>query len=416
MRSLIVLLALGGAAAGASAWTVGPVPDAVRAEFKLDDFYRKHVEAAGFAIVGSAKVSDFALREAAYVLTHMMAGREDLLRAMRRRGGRVAVMAWNEYTTDVPEHRGLAPRIFWDRRARGLGGSPVSCGEENLLCYPGDPYAEECLLIHEFAHAVHGVGLRAVAPDFDRCLTAAYESAMARGLWKGTYAATNAAEYWAEGVQDWFDDNRENDALHNHVNTRAELMEYDSGLAALCAEVFGANDWRYVKPHLRPPEGRAHLEGFDRSKAPRFRWREEAVGERPRVLIQTALGDVEIELETRRVPEIVKTFLDGVHEGLYSDKEFFPTVAAELRAGDEVEIEVVGPRAEGDAGRDRFFFRIGGRAEPDSGEARLPDGPRRAAFGRVVEGREVVRAIHAARAQGRALAPPVPIQRAIRLR
>ena len=30
-----------------------------------------------------------------------------------------------------------------------------------------------------------------------------------------------------KAVQDWFDDNRQNDSLHNHVNTRAELKEYD---------------------------------------------------------------------------------------------------------------------------------------------------------------------------------------------
>ncbi|HAK93622.1 MAG TPA: hypothetical protein DCM87_01095 [Planctomycetes bacterium] len=359
-------------------------------------------------------------------------------------------MAWNEYTTDVPEHRGLAPRIFWDRRARGLGGSPVSCGEENLLCHPGDPYAKECLLIHEFAHAVHGFGLPAVVPDFEKRLDAAYERAIARGLWKGTYAGTNAAEYWAEAVQDWFDDNRENDALHNHVNTRAELKEYDPDLAVLCAEVFGANEWRYVKPHLRPPEGRAHLEGFDRSKAPRFRWREESVGEKPRVLIQTALGDIEVDLDARRAPATVKNFLAYVHEGQYNDGEFFRTVTAANQPGDDVKIQVVQARAdrakekdlrppialertrdtglrhldgtismaraEPDTGRDHFFICIGDQPELDFGGARNPDGQGFAAFGRVVKGMDVVRAIHASRADGQALAPPVPIQRAIRLK
>ena len=45
------------------------------------------------------------------------------------------------------------------RPGPGLGGSqtdPVcSCGEENLLAFPGDPYAAECILIHEFAHNIH---------------------------------------------------------------------------------------------------------------------------------------------------------------------------------------------------------------------------------------------------------------------
>ena len=118
-------------------------------------------------------------------------------------------MAWNEYTTDVPEHKHLQPRVFWDRRARGLGGSPVSCGEENLLGYPGDPYSTENLLIHEFSHAVHGIAMQSLDPTFDTRLKEAFESARQKGLWKGTYAGQNRDEYWAEGAQDWFDNNRE---------------------------------------------------------------------------------------------------------------------------------------------------------------------------------------------------------------
>ena len=45
-------------------------------------------------------------------------------------------------------------------------------------------------------------------------------------LWANTYAATNEQEYWAEGVQSYFDTNIEaipSNGIHNHVNTRAEL-------------------------------------------------------------------------------------------------------------------------------------------------------------------------------------------------
>lgn len=51
-------------------------------------------------------------------------------------------MAQDEMTTDVPEHCDLRPKDYWDRRARRLGATDarpaVSCGEENLLCLPGD--------------------------------------------------------------------------------------------------------------------------------------------------------------------------------------------------------------------------------------------------------------------------------------
>ena len=56
-------------------------------------------------------------------------------------------MAHNEYTTHIPEHRDLQPRLYWNRRARGLGATPerpaVSRGEENLLGYVNDPYASK---------------------------------------------------------------------------------------------------------------------------------------------------------------------------------------------------------------------------------------------------------------------------------
>jgi len=90
-------------------------------------------------------------------------------------------------------------------------------------------------------------------------------------LWKGKYAATNPAEYFAEGVQSWFGNNRENDSDHNHVNTRSELIEYDPRLAALCEEVFGETELTYSKPATRLT---GHMTGYDPATAPTFRWPE----------------------------------------------------------------------------------------------------------------------------------------------
>ena len=128
---------------------VGPVPDAIRSEFGLGPFYQKYVDVGGLPVVGSANVSDFAILEAAWILRHMLGERGDIFRALADKNVHLVVMAWNEYTTDVPEHSRLKPKVYWDRRARGLGGSPVSCAEENMLCYPGDPYSTENILIHE---------------------------------------------------------------------------------------------------------------------------------------------------------------------------------------------------------------------------------------------------------------------------
>ena len=249
-------------------------PDDVVKSFKLDPFYRKYVSAGGIPVVSSAKVSDYALLEAAYLINRMLDGRKDICKALVANKIRFAVMGVDEFTTDVPEHGHLKPKGFWDMRARGLESLPnrlaTSCGEENLLCYRGDPYDGENICIHEFAHTIHLVGLNDIDKTFDKRLRKVYDKAMDKGLWGGKYAAKNRTEYFAEAVQSWFDTNREHDSSHNHVDTREELKKYDPDLAKLVAEVFGDKPWRYVRPSDR--KDAAHLKGFDRTKAPRFTW------------------------------------------------------------------------------------------------------------------------------------------------
>ena len=256
---------------------VGPVPTAIRQEFKLAEFYQKYLDADGLPIVGSEKVSDAALLECAWIIGHMLEHRPEIARTLGKSNVRFAVMAYNEFTTDIPEHAFLTPAEHWDRRARGLGPSAtapaVSGGEENLLCFPGDPYSTENISIHEFSHAIHMMAMDKLDPTFDKRLRDAYQKALAAGLWKDTYAAENPAEYWAEGSQSWFDNNREKDAIHNHVNTRDELKKYDPDLASLCLEVYGDLRWRYRKPKDRAPEDTAHLKGMN-PNPPKFQWRQ----------------------------------------------------------------------------------------------------------------------------------------------
>lgn len=257
---------------------VTPVPEAVREEFKLAAHYQKFVSAGGLPVVGSAKVSDFALLEACFLILQMVGHRPEVLEAMAKNKVRFAIMAANEFTTDIPEHSDLAPKLYWDKRARGLGASrarpAVSCGEENLLGLPGDPYSTENILIHEFAHAVHQMGVNSLDKTFQARLQAAFDAAGKAGLWKNKYAGTNPSEYFAEGAQSWFDTNRENDFDHNHVNTRAELKAHDPGLAKLCEEVFGDREWRYARPSARQPAS-PHFAGFDAGKTGKFAWSKE---------------------------------------------------------------------------------------------------------------------------------------------
>ena len=256
-----------------------PPPAAVRKTFNLDPFYEQWIDVEGLPVVASSKVNPYAVKEAVWLIRQMIGHRQDILQALAKNNVRFAVMAYNELTTQIPEHSDLQPDYYWDRRARGLGSTPtrpaVSCGEENLLNYSGDPYSTENILVHEFAHAIHQMGLSTVDPSFDERLKKRYDAAVEKGLWKDTYAITNKAEYWAEGTQSWFDTNRANDDQHNHVDTRDKLKAYDPALAALLTEVYDDMDWRYTRAVTRL--SLLHLQGFKPDVSPKFEWPAELI-------------------------------------------------------------------------------------------------------------------------------------------
>jgi hypothetical protein len=254
--------------------SVTPVPKSESDRMTLDPFYQKYCSASGFPVVASKNVADYAMKEAAYLIDRMLINRPDVREALIGAKVRFVIIGVNEGTTEMPEYRTLTPNDYWDRRARGLGATrsrpAVSCGEENLLRYVGDGYKTENILVHEFAHAIHLMGLNLIDKTFQKRLDACYRKALDSGLWVGKYAARNSAEYWAEGVQSWFGTNREDDHDHNHVNTRAELKAYDPGLARLVRRELRDTDWQYVNPDARKDP--MHLKGYDRAKAPKFKW------------------------------------------------------------------------------------------------------------------------------------------------
>jgi len=256
---------------------VTTISQEVREHLDLAPSHQKRIEVGGFSILGSSKVSDFALKEAAFLIRKMVGNRDDLLETLNNNKTRFVIMARDEYTTDVPEHSNLRPAIYWDQRARGLGATDerpaVSCGEENLLCLPGDPYDTENILIHEFAHALHQMAIVSIHPDFQDRLDKCFELATKEKIWEGTYASTNVYEYWAEGVQSWFDTNRENDHDHGTIDTREELKKSDPRLARLILDILGPGKWRYRRPQDR---GKAspHMKGFDLKKEKPFAWPE----------------------------------------------------------------------------------------------------------------------------------------------
>ncbi len=216
----------------------------------LDPFYKKYLDASGIPVIGSQKVPDEAFYAVQKMLNKMMSWRSDVLDKMIENKIRVGIMAKSEVTTDLPECRDwnkIFPGTDWNKRGRGYGATldiPLnSCSEENILCYGKgiDWYPTEDIFIHEMAHGIHGLGIRFVDTTIDQELQQALDDAIAKGLYKNTYAATNIDEYFAEGVQDWFNVNAESipaNGIHNEINTREELETYDPVLYKIIERYF----------------------------------------------------------------------------------------------------------------------------------------------------------------------------------
>jgi peptidyl-prolyl cis-trans isomerase A (cyclophilin A) len=169
----------------------------------------------------------------------------------------------------------------------------------------------------------------------------------------------------------------------------------------------------------------------------------------PRVIIETDLGNIEVEIDTVHAPLTSANFLRYVDLGFYRFGRFHRTVRADNQPDSKVKIAVVqagldsfrvkdfppiklertsvtklqhqdgtismardGP----DTGTSDFFICVGDQPALNYGGKRNPDGQGFAAFGRVVLGMDVVRRINAAPAKGQTLRPAVPIRNIVRKR
>lgn len=216
----------------------------------IPSFYKKYIETEGLYVTSSAQVSDEALLKACDIISLMLAKRPDVKAHMVKKGCHVMIIGKNEETCDLPEFAHICncedSIKYWNWRARGFGGAPEdefssSCGEENLLALPQDKYVGENILIHEFAHLIHTIGIVGVEPGFNERLEALRQNAIRKGLWEKTYAVSNKEEYFAECVQSFFNCNRYAEpanGVHNWVNRRAKLKAYDPDMYRLLQEYF----------------------------------------------------------------------------------------------------------------------------------------------------------------------------------
>jgi len=172
-----------------------------------------------------------------------------------------------------------------------------------------------------------------------------------------------------------------------------------------------------------------------------------ALKAQPRVVLETSLGRLVVEIDTVAAPVTAANFLRYVDAGAYDGGQFHRSVTPENQPDSEIRIGVIqGSARKGadeyaavplertsktglshlngtismarmgaDTATNQFFLCVGDQPELDFGGRRNADGQGFAAFGRLVEGWLVLKRIQMAPAKGQALAPAIQIIRARRL-
>jgi peptidyl-prolyl cis-trans isomerase A (cyclophilin A) len=166
------------------------------------------------------------------------------------------------------------------------------------------------------------------------------------------------------------------------------------------------------------------------------------------VIIETTLGDIEVEVDPVAAPITTENFLRYVDGGFYEGGTFFRTVRMDNQPNSNIRIEVIQgganlereneffspiilertnltgirhidgvismARGAPDSATHSIFICIGDQPSLDFGGMRNPDGQGFGAFGKVVSGMDVVLQIQAGAADGQRLIEPVIIERIVR--
>ena len=231
-------------------------------------FYKKYIDMKGMPVAASGEVADLALQRTYSIVTHLLAGRPDVLAAMVKNKMYLIIIGKDQVYTDMPEYRNHPNPAYQNERVRGTGGKPTSFGEENLLSLPLDRYDDESIGVHEFCHTIDAT-LRSIDPAWSERRNAVYRKAIDNGLWKNTYAGSNPAEFWAEICQSYFDCNRVNNWNHGPVGSREQLKIYDPESYELVRSAFNLSpqhDWRYTwlqkLPNVSAPPARFKIDPY----------------------------------------------------------------------------------------------------------------------------------------------------------
>ncbi|HEV3164968.1 MAG TPA: hypothetical protein VGZ22_13140, partial [Isosphaeraceae bacterium] len=250
-------------------------PESVFEKFEDSDrdvarlFYKKYIDVKGMAVIASAEVADEALQRTYDIVTHLLAGRPDILEAMVKNGTRLIIIGKDQVYTDMPEYRNHPNPAYQNERVRGTGGlSVTSFGEENLLNLAGDRYDDESIGLHEFCHTIDAA-LGRIDPTWRQGRIQTYQNAVNKGLWKNAYTGSNPGEYWAEICQSYFNCNRINNWNHAAIATREQLKQYDPEGYDLVRTTFNLtteNDWTLpvlrAQPSVVPPPAKFKIDPY----------------------------------------------------------------------------------------------------------------------------------------------------------
>ena len=232
-------------------------------------FCKKYIDVKGLAAAAAGEVADLALERTYDLVTHLLAGRPDILQAMVSNHTRLIIIGRDQVYTDMPEYRRTPNPEYQNERVRGTGGFDItSFGEENLLCLPLDRYDDESIGVHEFCHTIDSA-LGRLDAGWRQRLRQTYQHAVSQGLWQNTYAGSNPAEYWAELCQAYFDCGRPNNWNHGPIARREQLKLYDPEGYELIRTTFNLTpeqDWRYrwlrQLPNVIPPPAKFKLDPY----------------------------------------------------------------------------------------------------------------------------------------------------------
>ena len=118
-----------------------------------------------------------------------------------------------------------------------MGGRLVSCGEENLLRLADGRYRGRDICVHEFSHCIRNFG---ITPKLRARFDNQYRRSLAKGLWRGAYAATNPDEFFAE-LSMWYFGTHGDLGMEGSKprSGRKGLLDYDPEAYALFDEFYG---------------------------------------------------------------------------------------------------------------------------------------------------------------------------------